>query len=46
VREHKFWPSVRRVDDAYGDRHLFCSCPPTEAYEAHDEEDLETALAT
>ena len=33
VREHKFWPSVRRVDDAYGDRNLVCSCPPVEEYE-------------
>ncbi len=33
-REHKFWPPVRRVDDAYGDRNLVCVCPPTEAYAA------------
>ncbi|MEN9245287.1 MAG: aminomethyl-transferring glycine dehydrogenase subunit GcvPB, partial [Thermostichales cyanobacterium SRBZ-1_bins_19] len=26
LREHKFWPSVRRIDNAYGDRHLFCTC--------------------
>lgn len=32
VRENKFWPSVRRVDDAYGDRNLVCSCVPIEAY--------------
>jgi glycine dehydrogenase len=32
TREHKFWPSVRRVNDAYGDRNLVCSCPPMEAY--------------
>ncbi len=32
VRENKFWPSVRRVDDAYGDRNLICSCAPIEAY--------------
>ncbi len=44
VREHKFWPSVRRVDDAYGDRNLFCSCPPLDAYEADEEEDLEAVL--
>ena len=30
VREHKFWPSVGRIDNAYGDRNLFCSCPPVE----------------
>ena len=38
------WSTVRRVNDAYGDRNLFCSCPPTDAYEAEDEEDLEAAL--
>ena len=32
TREHKFWPSVRRVDDAYGDRNLVCACPPMEEY--------------
>jgi glycine dehydrogenase len=32
TREYKFWPAVGRVDNAYGDRHLFCSCPPLEAY--------------
>jgi glycine dehydrogenase len=32
VREHKFWPSVARIDDAYGDRHLVCTCPPMESY--------------
>jgi glycine dehydrogenase len=32
IRENKFWPSVRRVDDAYGDRNLICSCAPIEAY--------------
>ena len=33
VKENKFWPSVRRVDDAYGDRNLICTCIPIEAYE-------------
>ena len=32
VRDNKFWPSVRRVDDAYGDRNLICSCAPIESY--------------
>jgi glycine dehydrogenase len=32
VADNKFWPSVRRVDDAYGDRNLICSCAPIEAY--------------
>jgi glycine dehydrogenase len=31
-REHKFWPAVRRIDNAYGDRNLVCACPPIEAY--------------
>ncbi len=30
--EEKFWVPVRRVDDAYGDRHLTCTCPPVEEY--------------
>lgn len=33
VRENKFWPSVSRVDNAYGDRNLVCSCLPLDAYE-------------
>ncbi|RAV30841.1 aminomethyl-transferring glycine dehydrogenase [Sinomicrobium soli] len=32
IRENKFWPSVRRVDDAYGDRNLMCTCAPIETY--------------
>ena len=32
IAENKFWPRVRRVDDAYGDRNLVCSCAPIEAY--------------
>jgi glycine dehydrogenase len=32
VREHKFWPSVGRIDEAYGDRNLVCTCPPMESY--------------
>ncbi|MGO4818619.1 aminomethyl-transferring glycine dehydrogenase [Flavobacterium sp. W22_SRS_FP1] len=32
VAENKFWPSVRRVDETYGDRNLVCSCAPIEAY--------------
>ena len=34
VRLSKFWPSVSRIDNAYGDRNLFCSCIPTEEYQA------------
>ncbi|MEQ3796406.1 aminomethyl-transferring glycine dehydrogenase [Flavobacteriaceae bacterium MJ-SS4] len=32
VKDNKFWPSVRRVDDAYGDRNLMCTCAPMEEY--------------
>ena len=30
LREHKFWPAVARIDNVYGDRNVFCSCPPVE----------------
>ena len=33
LREQKFWPSVARIDNAYGDRHLVCTCPPMENFE-------------
>ncbi|PID35952.1 MAG: glycine dehydrogenase (aminomethyl-transferring) [Rhodobacterales bacterium] len=33
-RVDKYWPSVNRVDNVYGDRNLICTCPPLEAYEA------------
>jgi glycine dehydrogenase len=33
TREHKFWPAVARIDNVYGDRNLFCSCPPVEQFE-------------
>ena len=32
VRERKFWPAVGRIDNPYGDRNLFCSCPPVDSY--------------
>ena len=32
VKENKFWPAVARVDDAYGDRNLHCTCDPIESY--------------
>ena len=32
ISDNKFWPSSRRVDDAYGDRNLICACEPIEAY--------------
>ena len=32
TREHKFWPAVARIDNVYGDRNLFCSCPPVQEF--------------
>jgi glycine dehydrogenase len=32
-RRSKYWPPVRRIDQAYGDRHLACACPPPSAFE-------------
>jgi len=32
VYDNKFWPSVNRIDDVYGDRHLVCACPPLDSY--------------
>jgi glycine dehydrogenase len=34
TRAHKVWPPVGRIDNAYGDRHLVCTCPPMETYAA------------
>jgi len=31
-RRNKYWPPVRRIDSAFGDRNLVCSCPPIEAF--------------
>jgi glycine dehydrogenase len=33
LRQSKYWPPVRRIDGAHGDRNLVCSCPPPEAFE-------------
>ena len=33
LASHKFWPSVGRIDNPYGDRNLFCSCPPVERFD-------------
>jgi glycine dehydrogenase len=33
TRRSKFWPTVNRIDDVYGDRNFVCSCPPLEDYE-------------
>ena len=34
LKSTKYWPPVRRIDQAYGDRHLVCACPPPEAFES------------
>ena len=33
LKEHKYWPSVGRVDNTHGDRNLVCSCPSMEDYD-------------
>lgn len=42
VRDAKFWTSVSRVDEAYGDRNLLCTCPPLENYQNRENE-METS---
>ncbi|KAB1280304.1 Glycine dehydrogenase; mitochondrial, partial [Camelus dromedarius] len=32
--ENKFWPTIARIDDIYGDQHLVCTCPPMDVYES------------
>ena len=32
VARNKFWPTVNRIDDVYGDRNLICSCPDLDSY--------------
>ncbi len=41
---HKFWSSVGRVDDAYGDRNLVCTCPPVESYSVGEEGEREREM--
>ena len=41
VSEAKFWPTVRRIDSAYGDRNLVCSCVPVKEYELEEQEAVE-----
>ena len=36
TREHKFWPAVARIDNVYGDRNLFCSCPLVEDFDGRN----------
>ncbi len=33
LKENKYWPPVGRIDDAFGDRNLVCTCSPTESYQ-------------
>ncbi len=42
VKARKFWPSVSRIDSAYGDRNLVCSCVPTDAYVEEESDVLAT----
>lgn len=39
LHSYKYFPPVRRLDEAYGDRNLVCSCPPAEAFEIDDSEE-------
>ena len=39
TRDHKFWPPVSRIDNAFGDRNLVCTCPPLEDLVEGDGED-------
>ena len=34
LRAHKFWPTVSRIDNAYGDRNLICTCPPMTSFQS------------
>ncbi len=34
LRNNKYWPPVSRIDNVYGDRNLFCACPPIEDYDS------------
>ena len=38
IKQNKFWPSIGRIDNAYGDRNLVCSCLPVESYEEEHSE--------
>jgi glycine dehydrogenase len=37
LRQQKYWPPVARVDNVYGDKNVFCSCVPIEAFEGEPE---------
>ena len=38
--QSKFWPAVNRVDNVYGDRNLFCSCPLPDEWQQEDEDSV------
>jgi len=47
TRTHKFWPFVGRIDGAYGDRNLFCTCPPVELFTPNNADgDLKVVVKT
>ena len=46
LREKKFWPTVARVDDAYGDTNLFCTCTPVEGFEQEGITGLQAPMPT
>ncbi|MEL7498799.1 MAG: aminomethyl-transferring glycine dehydrogenase [Planctomycetota bacterium] len=46
TRRSKFWPTVNRIDDVYGDRNFVCSCPPMEIYEDESEDENEVVNAS
>ena len=33
LKDHKYWPPVARIDNAFGDRNLMCTCPPASEYD-------------
>ncbi len=45
LRENKFWPAVSRIDSAYGDRNLMCSCIPVEDYQEVDQKEEVPGMA-
>ncbi|WP_066586654.1 aminomethyl-transferring glycine dehydrogenase [Corynebacterium provencense] len=45
LRRDKYFPAVRRIDDAYGDRNLVCTCPPVEAFDVSGETDSGSATS-
>ena len=42
VKNMKYWAPVSRIDDAFGDRNLICSCPPLEEYETAEAANIDS----